>query len=419
MVSILPLDRFDPEISALIRKETERQEYGLEMIPSENFVSEAVLEASGSILTNKYAEGQPHKRYYGGCEFVDQVEEIAIERTKKLFGVEFANVQPHSGAGANQAVYEALLNTGDSVMGMKLDHGGHLTHGSPVNFSGKHYKVIAYGVTEDTHLIDFDQVRKLALEHRPKMIVVGATAYSRRIDFAKFRAVADEIGALVLADIAHYAGLIAAGEYPSPVEHCQIVSSTTHKTLRGPRSGLVMAKSEFAKAINKAVFPGLQGGPHIHTIAAKAVCLKEAMEPAFKEYARQIISNARTLAAELITEGFKVVSGGTDSHLFIVDLRPADVTSKDAEAALHAVGITVNRNTVPFDPQPPMIGSGLRMGTPALTTRGMKELEMKVIARIIKSAIESRNDGKKLASIREEVKSFSSAFPLYRHRLVS
>lgn len=417
VINTQSLQKSDAEIFDLIQRETERQEYGLEMIPSENFVSEAVLEANGSVLTNKYAEGLPAKRYYGGCGVVDQVESIAISRAQKLFGVEFVNVQPHSGAQANQAAFEAVLNPGDTVMGMKLDQGGHLTHGHPLNFSGKHYKVVAYGVRESDHLIDPLEVLALAKEHKPKMIICGASAYSRRIDFAMFRRVADEVGAILMADIAHYAGLVAAGEYPSPAEHCDIVTTTTHKTLRGPRSGLIMGKKTMAKGINRAVFPGLQGGPHMHTIAAKAVALLEASRPDFKSYAQHVIANARTLAAKLIEYGFKIVSGGTDSHLLVVDLRPIGATGKEGEETLDKIGLTVNKNTIPYDPQPPLICSGVRMGTPAITTRGMGKAEMEKIARIIRDALTDRGDEKKLASLREEVRSISHAFPLYRHRL--
>ena len=412
------LHESDPDMFKLIQEETSRQEYGLEMIPSENFVSEAVLETCGSILTNKYAEGQPAKRYYGGCEVVDKIENLAKQRANKLFGAEFTNVQPHSGAGANQAVFEAVLNPGDTILGMRLDMGGHLTHGSPVNFSGKHYNVAAYGVDKETHLIREDEVRELAHKHKPKLIICGATAYSRRIDFEMFRKVADEVGAVVLADISHYSGLIAAGEYPNPVGVCQIVTSTTHKTLRGPRSGMIMATQEFAKPINKAIFPGLQGGPHMHTIAAKAVAYKEAMEPNFKEYAKQVIANARTLSDSLQKEGLDIVSGGTDSHVMLVDLRPVGVNGKDAEQCLDKVGITCNKNTIPFDPEKPFIGSGIRLGTPALTTRGMKESDMEVVASLIKQALSAKDDDAKLESISKEVKELSSKYPLYAHRLV-
>lgn len=412
------LKSVDPEIFNLIERETERQEYGLELIPSENFVSEAVLEACGSVLTNKYAEGLPSKRYYGGCDCVDRVEELAIERAKNLFEVEFANVQSHSGAQANQAVFEALLQPGDTVMGMRLDHGGHLTHGSPVNFSGKHYKVVAYGVRESDQLIDPDQVRDLAHQHRPKLIICGASAYSRHIDFDLFRRVADEVGAVVMADIAHYAGLVAAGVYPSPVKSCEIVTTTTHKTLRGPRSGLVMGRQSFAKALNKAIFPGLQGGPHMHTIAAKAVALKEAMTDEFKSYAQAVVANAQALSSALQEAGFAIVSGGTDSHLMVVDLRAADITGAAAQNCLDSIGITVNKNTLPFDPQPPTVCSAIRLGTPAVTTRGMGITEMHLIAGLIKDALSCRDDKVRLASIRDDVKELAGRFPLYKHRLV-
>jgi glycine hydroxymethyltransferase len=413
-----PLKEVDPDIHALIREETERQEYGLEMIPSENFVSEAVLEAMGSVLTNKYAEGQPGKRYYGGCHVVDKVEELAQARACQVFGAAFANVQPHSGVQANQAVFEAFLKPGDTFMGLRLDHGGHLSHGSPVNFSGKHYKVVAYGVRENDHLIDPDEVRTLAREHRPKLILAGATAYARRIDWKLFREVADEVGAILMTDIAHYAGLVAGKAYPSPVEYADIVTTTTHKTLRGPRSGLIMGKEEHRKAINKAVFPGLQGGPHMHTIAAKAVMFKEALSPDFGTYAAQVVANARALADALMKKGLKIVSGGTDSHLMIVDLRPIGVTGKVGEETLDKVGITGNKNTVPYDPQPPAVCSGVRLGTPALTTRGMREAEMTQIASFIYDALNNVQNESKLASIREDVRSLSSQFPLYKHRLV-
>jgi len=413
----LSLKQSDAQIFDLVQRETHRQEYGLEMIPSENFVSEAVLEANGSILTNKYAEGLPGKRYYGGCEVVDEIETIAIQRACALFGAEFANVQPHSGAQANQAVFEALLNRGDVVMGMRLDQGGHLTHGSPVNFSGKHYKIVAYGVRESDHLIDYDELRAMALEHRPKLIIAGASAYSRRIDFEKFGKVAKEVGALLMADIAHYAGLVAAGEYPSPIQVADIVTTTTHKTLRGPRSGLIMGKEVHAKAVNKAVFPGLQGGPHMHTIAAKAVAFKEAMDPSFKNYAKQVILNARALSKALEGQGFKIVSGGTDSHLLVVDLRPASISGKDAQVVLDQVGITGNKNTIPFDPAPPSVCSGIRLGTPALTTRGMAEAEMATIATLISRAVQAHGNEQGLAKVRAEVRSLSERFPLYQNRL--
>ena len=412
------LKNTDSDIFSIIQRETERQEYGLELIPSENFVSYAVLEAMGSILTNKYAEGLPGRRYYGGCEVVDEIENVARDRAKELFGVEFVNVQTHSGATANQAVFEASVSPGDTVMGMSLDHGGHLTHGSPVNFSGKHYNIVAYGVRESDGLIDEQEVMDLAREHKPKLIICGASAYSRVIDFSLFRRAADEVGAKVLSDIAHYAGLVAAGVYPSPVEHSDFVTTTTHKTLRGPRSGIVMGKKDIAKAVNKAVFPGLQGGPHMHTIAAKAVAFKEALQPEFKEYSKQVVSNAKTMSSALIDAGFEIVSGGTDSHLLVVDLRPADITGKDAEKLLDSVGITGNKNSIPLDPQPFTICSGLRLGSPAVTTRGMKEEEMKLIASLIARTIEVRDDQAKLSSIKNEVRELSSNFPMYKELLV-
>lgn len=413
------LKAVDAEIYDLIQRETERQEYGLEMIPSENFVSEAVLEAMGSVLTNKYAEGQPGKRYYGGCHVVDEVENIASARACELFGTDFANVQPHSGVQANQAVFEAFLKPGDTFMGLRLDHGGHLSHGSPVNFSGKHYKVVGYGVRQSDCFIDPDEVKDLARQHRPKLIIAGATAYSRKIDWKLFRDVADEVGAVLMADIAHYSGLVAGGSYPSPVPYADIVTTTTHKTLRGPRSGMVMGREIHRKAINKAVFPGLQGGPHMHTIAAKAVMLREALSPSFKEYAAQVVKNAQALSAALIKRGLQVVSGGTDSHLLVVDLRPMNVTGKVAEETCDKVGITGNKNTVPFDPQPPSVCSGIRLGTPALTTRGMKEREMEQVAQFIVEALANAENESKLAAIREGVVELSRGFPLYKHRLVA
>lgn len=422
-VFLRTLRQVDPEVAGIINKETARQEFGLEMIPSENFVSEAVLEACGSVLTNKYAEGLPHKRYYGGCEVVDEVEELAIERAKRLFGVSFANVQPHSGAQANQAVFEAVLEPGDTFLGMRLDQGGHLTHGSPVNFSGKHYQVVAYGVRQEDDRIDYDQVAALAQEHRPKLIIAGASAYSRAIDFERFGKIAKDCGALLMADIAHYAGLVAAGCYPSPVPHADIITTTTHKTLRGPRSGLAMAQGERAqaevgKAINKAVFPGLQGGPHMHTIAAKAVAFHEAATPEFKRYAEQVIQNARALCRALEAHGARIVSGGTDSHLLLVDLRPIQVTGKEAQALLDSVGITGNKNTIPFDPQPPSVCSGVRLGTPALTTRGMREPEMEQVASLITRTLRSKGEAKEIERLQSEVQELSKRFPLYAHRLV-
>ena len=413
------LNEVDPEIYNLIQRETERQEYGLEMIPSENFVSEAVLEAMSSVLTNKYAEGQPGKRYYGGCQVVDEVENLASARACELFGTDFANVQPHSGVQANQAVFEAFLKPGDTFMGLRLDQGGHLSHGSPVNFSGRHYNVIGYGLRPSDCLIDPEQVRSLAHQHKPKLIIAGATAYSRKIDWKLFREVADEVGAILMADIAHYSGLIAGGAYPSPVNYADIVTTTTHKTLRGPRSGMVMGREIHRKAINKAIFPGLQGGPHMHTIAAKAVMFKEALSPDFKIYAARVVENAQALSDALIKRGLQVVSGGTDSHMLVVDLRPVGVTGKVGEETLDSVGITGNKNTVPFDPQPPAICSGVRLGTPALTTRGMGVKEMEQIAAFILEALRNVGNEGNLSSIRSRVQELSKGFPLYKHRLVS
>lgn len=413
------LNEVDLEIYNLIQRETERQEYGLEMIPSENFVSEAVLEAMSSVLTNKYAEGQPGKRYYGGCQVVDEVENLASARACELFGADFANVQPHSGVQANQAVFEAFLKPGDTFMGLRLDQGGHLSHGSPVNFSGRHYNVIGYGLRPSDCLIDPEQVRSLAHQHKPKLIIAGATAYSRKIDWKLFREVADEVGAILMADIAHYSGLIAGGAYPSPVNYADIVTTTTHKTLRGPRSGMVMGREIHRKAINKAIFPGLQGGPHMHTIAAKAVMFKEALSPDFKIYAARVVENAQALSDALIKRGLQVVSGGTDSHMLVVDLRPVGVTGKVGEETLDSVGITGNKNTVPFDPQPPAICSGVRLGTPALTTRGMGVKEMEQIAAFILEALRNVGNEGNLSSIHSRVQELSKGFPLYRHRLVS
>lgn len=411
------LKQSDPEVFTLIQRETERQEYGLEMIPSENFVSEAVLEAMGSTLTNKYAEGQPGRRYYGGCHIVDEVENLASARVCELFGSDFANVQPHSGVQANQAVFEAFLKPGDTFMGLRLDQGGHLSHGSPVNFSGMHYKVVGYGVTENDGLIDYDQVRSLAREHKPKLIIAGGSAYSRQIDWKPFREAADEVGAIFMADIAHYSGLVAGGSYQSPIPFADIVTTTTHKTLRGPRSGMVMGKEAHRKAINKAVFPGLQGGPHMHTIAAKAVMAREALTPDFKVYAAQVVANARALAEGLTKKGLTIVSGGTDSHLLLVDLRPIGVSGKVGEEVLDKVGITVNKNTVPFDPQPPSVCSGIRLGTPALTTRGMGVGEMAEVAEFIYEALSNTQSDAKLSAVADNVRELSKKFPLYRHRL--
>ena len=406
------LSAADPEIARLIEREIERQSDGLELIASENFVSPAVLEAMGSPLTNKYAEGLPGKRYYGGCEFVDGVEQLAIDRAKQLFSAEHANVQPHSGAQANAAVLFTFLDPGDTFLGMDLSNGGHLTHGSPVNFSGKLYRAISYGVNDDG-LLNYDQMRDLARAHHPRMIIAGYSAYSRVLDFAAFAEVAKEIGARFFVDMAHFAGLVAAGVHPSPVPHADVVTTTTHKTLRGPRGGLILCTAEHAKAIDKSVFPGMQGGPLEHVIAAKAVSFKEALEPAFKEYSRQIVANARALAAALMTLGFKIVSGGTDNHLMLVDLRNRDLTGKVAEKALDVAGITVNKNTVPKETQSPFVTSGIRIGTPAVTTRGMREREMALIASLIDRALRAPSDAAALAKIRGEVKELASGFPLY------
>lgn len=412
------LEIVDPEIYRAIKAEVERQEYKLELIASENYVSEAVMEAMGSVLTNKYAEGLPGKRYYGGCEFVDIAENLARDRAKALFGCDAVNVQPHSGAQANMSVYFACLEPGDTILGMNLAHGGHLTHGSPVNFSGKLYNVIPYGVTEDTNLIDYSEVRRLALEHKPKLIVAGWSAYPRDIDFAKFREIADESGALLMADIAHPAGLVIAGLYSNPVPHCDFVTTTTHKTLRGPRGGMVMMKEAQEKQVNSRVFPGTQGGPLMHVIAAKAVAFKEALEPGFKEYQRQIVRNSKKLGERLTGMGLKLVSGGTDTHLVLVDLRETELTGKIAEETLEQAGITVNKNAIPFDPRPPAVTSGIRIGTPAVTTRGMKEKEIEIIADFIKEALNNPGSEKVLSRIKDDVRGLCSQFPVYRHRLI-
>ncbi len=411
------LAKVDPEVSRAIELETLRQAGKIELIASENFVSEAVLEAQGSIMTNKYAEGYPGKRYYGGCEYVDIVETLAIERCKQLFGADNVNVQPHSGTQANMAVYFAALQPGDTILGMNLSHGGHLSHGSPANFSGKYYKVIAYGVDKDTEKIDFAQLEELAREHKPKMIVVGASAYPRTLDFARFRAIADEVGAVIMADIAHIAGLVAVGLHPSPVPMCEYVTSTTHKTLRGPRGGLIMCKEPQAKILNSRVFPGSQGGPLMHIIAAKAVAFKEALSPEFKEYQQQILKNAQAMADELKNQGFRLVSGGTDNHLMLVDLTPKGVTGKEAQEALDRAAITVNKNGIPFDTKGPMITSGIRIGTPAVTTRGMKENEMRLIASYIADVVTNINDEGKIQAVAQEVKKLCDRFPLYEQRI--
>jgi glycine hydroxymethyltransferase len=412
-----PLAKTDPEIFALLKKETERKEYSLELIPSENVVSEAVLEVTGSILTDKYCEGYPGKRYYGGCEFHDEIETLAIERAKQLFGVEAANVQPHSGANANMAVYFALLNVGDTILAPRLDHGGHLTHGSPVNFSGKLYKIEPYGVHPETEQFDMDEIRRLAHAKRPKLIVSGATAYSRIFDWKGLRAIADEVGAVLMADIAHYAGLVAGGAYPSPVGHAHVVTTTTHKTLRGPRGGLIMTSADRLKSINSAVFPRMQGGPLMHQIAGKAVAFKEALRPEFKDYARQIVTNARALSDALTKKGLQIVSGGTDCHVMIIDLKNHIRTGAEVEAALGRVGITVNKNTVPNDPRPPAVTSGIRIGTPAITTRGFGVPEMRVVADCISRVIENYADERVLASVRDDVVSLCKNFPLFPEKL--
>ncbi len=412
------LAQFDPEIAATIRHETERQEYSLEFIASENFVSERVLEVQGSVLTNKYAEGYPSKRYYGGCEFVDVAEQLAIDRAKELFGAEHVNVQPHSGSQANMAVYFATCEPGDTILGMNLAHGGHLTHGSPVNFSGKLFNVVSYGVKQETGTIDYAEVERLAVEHKPKLIVVGASAYSRTIDFEAFRRIADKVGAMVMVDMAHIAGLVAAGLHPNPVPYAEFVTTTTHKTLRGPRGGMILCREEFAKKINSNIFPGIQGGPLMHVIAAKAVAFKEALTPEFKAYAAQIVKNASALAQALVKHGFNLVSGGTDNHLMLVDLTGTEITGKVAEATLEAAGITVNKNAVPFDTRSPFVTSGFRIGTPATTTRGLKEAEMEIVAGWINRALKNVDNEAELAAIRGEVKELCKKFPLYAHRLV-
>ncbi len=402
----------DPEVARAIDQEIRRQAESLELIASENYTSKAVLEATGSILTNKYAEGYPGRRYYGGCEHVDVVETLAIERAKELFGAEHANVQAHSGSQANMVVYFTLLQPGDPFMGMDLTHGGHLTHGHPLNFSGRYFNVVSYGVRRDDEQIDYEEVARLAKESRPKMIMVGASAYPRLIDFARFRAIADEVGALMVTDMAHISGLVAAGVHPSPVEHSQIVTSTTHKTLRGPRAGFILSTKEYAKDLNRLTFPGIQGGPLEHVIAAKAVCFKQAMTDEFKAYARQIVTNAQVLAETLLEEGFRLVSGGTDNHLILVDVGAMDVTGKEAEQALDRAGITVNKNTIPFDKRPPMVASGIRIGTPVLTTRGMKEQDMRKVGKWMARAIRERKKESSLREIAGQIRDFCAAFPV-------
>jgi glycine hydroxymethyltransferase len=413
------LARTDPEVADAIRRETERQGRQLEMIASENFVSEAVLEALGTVLTNKYAEGYPGRRYYGGCEFVDVAESLAIARAKQLFGADHANVQPHSGAQANTAVYMAACKPGDTILGMNLSHGGHLTHGHPLNFSGKYFKVVAYGVRKEDERIDYEELKRLAVEHRPKVIVVGASAYPRVIDFTAVRVAADAAGALIMADIAHIAGLIAAGLHPTPIPQCEFVTTTTHKTLRGPRGGMILCKEAWAKEVDKALFPGVQGGPLMHVIAAKAVAFKEALAPDWKAYQVQIVANAAALATALQAEGWRLVSGGTDNHLMLVDVFAKGLTGKVAEKALDKAGITVNKNTIPFDTNSPMVASGIRIGTPALTTRGMKEADMQQIARLISRALHAVDNETELADVKREVGRICDRFPLYASRLAS
>jgi glycine hydroxymethyltransferase len=411
------LSESDPAVAEAIRNETARQSGGLELIASENFVSDAVLEAAGSVFTNKYAEGYPGKRYYGGCEYTDVVERLAIDRAKQLFGAEHANVQPHSGSQANQAVYFTVLKPGDTVLGMDLSHGGHLTHGHPLNLSGKLYTFMAYGVRKSDETLDYDQLEALAREHKPKLIVCGASAYSRIIDFSRIGGIARSVGAKVMADMAHIAGLVATGHHPSPVPHCDFVTSTTHKTLRGPRAGLVLCKAEYAKDLDRIVFPGLQGGPLVHIVAAKAAAFGEALQPSFKQYIGQVVANAKRLAAGMAGHGYRIVSGGTDNHLFLMDVFSKGLTGKVAEKALDEAGITVNKNTIPFDPNPPMVASGIRIGTPAVTTRGMGEAEMDQIAALIVRALEQKDDAAALKRLAADVATLTSRFPLYASRL--
>ena len=412
-----PLDAVDPDIANVLRDEARRQATGLELIPSENLVSEAVLEAMGSIFTNKYAEGYPGKRYYGGCEYADKVEQLAIDRAKELFGADHANVQAHSGTSANVAVYMALLQPGDIVLGMALSHGGHLTHGHPLNFSGRMYKFSEYHVRRDTEQIDYAEIEELAHQHKPKMIVAGASAYSRVIDFERIAKVAKSVDALFFVDMAHIAGLVAAGVHPSPVPHADVVSTTTHKTLRGPRGGLVLCRAALAKEIDKLTFPGTQGGPLVHTIAAKAVCLKEAMEPSFNEYQKQIVANAKAMANAISKRGFRVVAGGTDNHLFLIEVHPRGITGSDAEKALDRAGITVNKNSIPFDPLPPMKAGGIRLGSPSITTRGMKEPEMELIAGWIAEILTNIGKPEIEQKVRKQVAELAARFPIYESRM--
>src|SRR5215475_4470090 len=412
----VPLFEADLEVASAIDNEVRRQHEGLELIASENFVSEAVLEAAGSVFTNKYAEGYPGKRYYGGCEFTDVVENLARDRAKQLFGAEHANVQPHAGSQANMEAYAAVLQPGDTILGLNLAHGGHLTHGHHLNFSGKTYRIVPYGVTKETETIDYDDLEKLAEKERPKLIIGGGSAYPRIIDFARMRQITDKVGALYLVDMAHFAGLVAGGVHPSPVPHSHIVTSTTHKTLRGPRAGMILSKQEFAAAIDKVTFPGMKGGPLVHIIAAKAVCFREAMQPEFRDYARQIVANAKVLAQALAAEGFRIISGGTDTHLMLVDVFALGMLGSEAEKALGEAGITVNKNAIPFDTNPPLKPSGIRLSTPALTTRGMKEPEMRQIAHWIAEALHHRTDAAALKRIRKQVEELAEQFPLYPER---
>lgn len=409
----VPLAESDPVIADLIAKETNRQEHNLELIASENIASRAVIEAVGSVFTDKYAEGYPGKRYYGGCEFADQVEQLAIDRACELFGAEAANVQPHSGANANMAVYFTFLKPGDTLMAMNLAHGGHLTHGSPVNFSGQLYNIVPYGVSNDTEMIDYDEMERLAIEHKPKIIVSGATAYSRVFDFARVKAIADQVGALHMCDMSHYSGLIAAGVYPSPVPHCQVVTSTTHKSIRGPRGGMILGTADAIKKINKTVFPGLQGGPLVHVIAGKAVAFAEALRPSFKDYSHQVAKNAKALCTALISEGFRIVSGGTDSHLMLVDLQPFSVTGKVAQEVLEHANITTNKNAIPNDPASPFVTSGIRLGTPAVTTRGMVEADMEQIASLIARVLRAPEDASVIEKAKAEVVQLCERYPIH------
>jgi len=408
----------DPDIAAAITHERERQELGIELIASENFVTTAIMEAAGSVMTNKYAEGYPGKRYYGGCEYVDVAESLAIERAKALFGAEHANVQPHSGAQANMAVFLAVLSPGDTILGMNLAHGGHLTHGHPLNFSGRFYKVVPYGVRQDDERLDYDELERLAMEHRPKLIIAGASAYPRTIDFERIGAVARAAGSMLMVDMAHISGLVAGGVHPSPVPHADFVTTTTHKTLRGPRSGLILCRSTYAKDIDRAVFPGIQGGPLMHVVAAKAVCFREALDPSFAEYQRQVVRNAQQLAATLAAAGFRIVSGGTDNHIVLLDVFSKGLTGKVAEKALGAAGITVNKNAIPFDQNPPMVASGIRLGTPAMTTRGMREPEMAQIGHLISRVLAAPDSADVHAQVKAEVEALCRTFPLYStHRI--